>query len=69
MADAQGPIEKLDREHKELEREASAKSAQAQKALQDLSTSADKLEQMNKWLAKCVPLPPPRHTTRVAHHV
>ena len=68
MADAQGPIEKLDREHKEREREASAKSEQAQKALQDLSTSADKLEQMNKWLAKCVPFTP-RHTTRVARHV
>lgn len=52
IADAQAPIEKLEREHKELERELNSKITQAQKASQDLNMSADKLESMNKWLAK-----------------
>ncbi|RDX42487.1 hypothetical protein OH76DRAFT_1362729 [Lentinus brumalis] len=52
IADAQAPMEKLEREHKELERELNAKISQAQKASQDLNMSADKLETMNKWLAK-----------------
>ncbi len=47
-------MEKLEREHKEIERELNAKISQAQKASQDLNMSADKLETMNKWLAKCV---------------
>ncbi|KAI0755005.1 hypothetical protein C8Q80DRAFT_404011 [Daedaleopsis nitida] len=52
IGDAQAPIEKLEREHKELERELNAKITQAQKASQDLNMSADKLESMNKWLVK-----------------
>ncbi|KAI0699279.1 hypothetical protein C8T65DRAFT_659755 [Cerioporus squamosus] len=52
IADAQVPIEKLERDHKELQRELNAKISQAQKASQDLNMSADKLETMNKWLAK-----------------
>ncbi|RPD62360.1 hypothetical protein L227DRAFT_34009 [Lentinus tigrinus ALCF2SS1-6] len=52
IADAQAPIEKLEREHKELERELNAKISQAQQASQDLNMNADKLETMNKWLAK-----------------
>ena len=54
IADAQAPIEKLDREHQELEREANARIAEFQTMLQDLSASAKRLDGMNKWLAKCV---------------
>lgn len=52
IAEAQEPIEKLEREHKELERELSARISQAQKASQDLNMSTDKLESQNKWLNK-----------------
>lgn len=52
IADAQAPIEKLEREHKELEREMNAKIAQAQKTSQDLNMSADKLESMNKIIER-----------------
>ena len=52
IADAQAPIEMLEREHKELERELNTRIAQAQKASQDLNMNADKLENVNKWLAK-----------------
>ncbi|KAL1950586.1 hypothetical protein VTO73DRAFT_5710 [Trametes versicolor] len=54
IADAQAPIEKLEREHKELEREMNAKIAQAQKTSQDLNMSADKLESMNKIIERYV---------------
>lgn len=54
IADAQAPIEKLEREYKEFERELNAKISQAQTASQDLNMYADKLETMNKWLAKYV---------------
>ncbi|TBU46351.1 hypothetical protein BD309DRAFT_1078711 [Dichomitus squalens] len=50
IAEAQEPIEKLEREHKELERELNAKILQAQKASQELNMGADKLESQNKWL-------------------
>lgn len=52
IAEAQHPIEKLEREHKELEREMNANISQAQKASQDLNMNADKLEGQNKWLSK-----------------
>ncbi|KAH9854720.1 hypothetical protein C2E23DRAFT_726150 [Lenzites betulinus] len=54
IADAQVPIEKLEREHKELEREMNDKIAQAQKTSQDLNMSADKLESMNKIIERYV---------------
>ncbi|KAI1789650.1 hypothetical protein LXA43DRAFT_1020614 [Ganoderma leucocontextum] len=52
IAEAHEPIEMLEREHKELERELGARISQAQKASQDLNMSADKLESQNKWLSK-----------------
>ncbi|KAH9891681.1 hypothetical protein C8Q73DRAFT_746760 [Cubamyces lactineus] len=54
IAEAQAPIERLEREHREQEREMNAKIAQAQKASQDLNMSADKLESMNKVIERYV---------------
>ncbi|KAI0822321.1 hypothetical protein BC628DRAFT_691139 [Trametes gibbosa] len=54
IADAQAPIERLEREHKQLERELNGKSTEALKTSQDLNMSADKLESMNKVIERYV---------------
>ena len=54
IADAQAPIDKLDREHKELEREAAVKVQHGQKQFHELTSSHQKVEAMNKWLTKYV---------------
>ncbi|KAH9922826.1 P-loop containing nucleoside triphosphate hydrolase protein [Epithele typhae] len=52
IAEARVPIDKLENEYKEFQREMQTRISQAQRTLQDLTASYDKLEDMNKWLAK-----------------
>ena len=65
IADARAPIEKLEREYKEFERELNAKISQAQTASQDLNMYADKLETMNK----CALSPQRLHLDRRRAHL
>ena len=48
ISDAQGPIDRLEQEHHQVQGELSTKVSEAQRTLQDLNMDADKLENINK---------------------
>ena len=52
IAAAQEPIDRIQRERQEAEREWSSKLSQAQRLSQELNISVDKLENMNKQVEK-----------------
>ncbi|KAH9947593.1 P-loop containing nucleoside triphosphate hydrolase protein [Amylocystis lapponica] len=54
IAEAQGPIERLEQEYQTVQRELNAKIAQAQQTSQELNISTDKLDNMNKVVERYV---------------
>ncbi|KAI0345847.1 hypothetical protein BDW22DRAFT_1353452 [Trametopsis cervina] len=54
IAEADLPIQKLEQEHSQVDREMTAKIAKAQRASQELNMSVDKLEVLNKTIERYV---------------
>jgi DNA repair protein RAD50 len=52
IADSQAPIEKLESEYQQAQREITDKIAEAQRASQDLNITVDKLESINKAIER-----------------
>lgn len=55
ISEAQGPIERLEQEYKQIQAEFNTKIAEAQRSSQELNMSVDKLDSNNKAVERYGP--------------
>lgn len=52
IVEAQGPMDRLEQQHKQAQTELNAKISEAQSSLQEVNMEADKLDSVNKAIER-----------------